>query len=79
MISSYEESYDSEDYGGGTTDGYTVGIIDDQGRWAYPLTHCIDTEQLSFGELCSADYLPEDKRPYVWTGFESFNIRDLKA
>ena len=75
-IRSYEESYDGDGYGGGTTDEYAVGIIDDQGRWAYPLTRCIDSHLTSFDKLCSADYLPEDKRPYVWTGCEPFNIID---
>ena len=75
-IRSYEESYDGDGYGGGTTDEYAVGIIDDQGRWAYPLTRCIDSHLTSFDKLCSADYLPEDKRPYVWTGSEPFNIID---
>lgn len=75
-IRSYEESYDCDGFGGGTTDEYAVGIIDDQGRWAYPLTRCIDSHLTSFGVLCSADYLPEDKRPYVWTGWETFNIID---
>lgn len=75
-ISSYEESYDGDGYGGGVTNEYAFGIIDDQGRWAYPLTRCLDSHLLSFGELCSADYLPEDNRPYVWTGCETFNIID---
>ena len=75
-IRSYDDLNDGDGYGGGTTDEYAVGIIDNQGRWAYPLTHCIDSHLTSFGELCSADYLPEDKRPYVWTGCDTFNIID---
>lgn len=75
-IRSYEESYDSDGYGGGITAEYAVGIIDDYGRWAYPLTRCIDSHLTSFDKLCSADYLPADKRPYVWTGWETFNIID---
>lgn len=75
-ISSYEESYDCDGYGGGTTCEYAIGIIDDQGRWAYPLTRCIDSHLTSFEKLYSADYLPDDKRPYVWTGSEPFIIID---
>lgn len=57
-IGSYEESYDSDGYGGGTTDKYAIGVIDVQGCWAYPTTHCLNTQLLSIRELCGADYLP---------------------
>ena len=58
LLGSYEESYDSDGCGVRITDDYAVSIIDDQGCWAYSLTHCLNTQLLSFRELCGAVYLP---------------------
>ena len=73
-IGSYESSYDEDGYGGGTTDEYAFGVIDPQGRWAFPLKYCMDTDLTDLYELDPADYLPEEQRQEVWSDGDAFSI-----
>lgn len=64
-ISSKEDSYDEDGYGGGITDEYAAGIIDDKGRWALPFEYCIDSYLTYYHSLGSDSFVLEEKRKSI--------------